>query len=683
MTPPPLAGLRPATVRRLIRVIDLLSIPSCLPLAACALIAGILCIGAGWWAALPATLTGDEFFNAERVGGLTFRALIGWAQPPDAPPLPLLSSWGIDLVIGAVVVLILGAALRMLRPQLHEQLACHARDIRILALGDGDTFAVAAQPTAYTNVLLGRDGKDQAIRGLRARQDPAHYAAILPRVAPRARALLALGTDSKANLELVRSVLRLRDARSPAPQLDRLWIRIDPRELRSSIGREEFPTFAQAAQEARLISLPEAHCARLLHEQPPNKVRIADGSGRPALVVIGLGETGLELLARLCAQAQSPQYHPLVIVLIDTEAAAITRELLELWPELPLVVEFIAVALESRLPQSAMALFRHLHTENLTPTSVYIALEDPALCQAWEREIGLAIRLSGRESPLVMTVAEPEGDDPSIFAEEDEIENLQRALHEDYGRHACDATATAARASTADWYRLPFDYREDNRSLADHFWTKALDLNVSIVQSQGTHGASIDASMIDILAAAEHRRWIASRTIAGWRFGQAHSESERTHPRLVDWASLDEADREKDRVVIRQMPTVAAAAGLALQPLYTASFPRTRLTEAQVDTLVAEIQRRASESGNALPHVVVPVEDARGFKLAQHLIDISPLSVSLVLAQPLISIALAAAQPMQSARQLARRTRLLLLARPDAVEEVLARWPSLTAGELA
>src|ERR1700722_16703960 len=102
-----------------------------------------------------------------------------------------------------------------------------------------------------------------------------------------------------------------------------------------------------------------------------------------------------------------------------------------------------------------------------------------------------------------MTVAELEGDDPSIFAEESEIERLQRALHEDYGRHACDATGTAARASTADWYRLPFDYREDNRSLADHFWTKALDLNVAIVQSQSTYRTSIDASMINILAAAE------------------------------------------------------------------------------------------------------------------------------------------------------------------------------------
>src|SRR6202044_3794419 len=113
---------------------------------------------AGWWAALPATLVGDEFFNVERVVGLTFRALIGWTQPPDSPPLPILSSWGIDVVICAVAVLILGAALRMLRPQVDEQLACQARDIRILALGEADGFTVASEPTPFTNVLFGREG---------------------------------------------------------------------------------------------------------------------------------------------------------------------------------------------------------------------------------------------------------------------------------------------------------------------------------------------------------------------------------------------------------------------------------------------------------------------------------------------------------------------------------------------
>jgi hypothetical protein len=663
----------------LLIAISTLSIPSCVPVVICGLLAGTLCVATGWWNALPATLPGDELFNAERITGLTFRALIDWPQPPDAPPMPRLALWGIGIDLSALGVLFAGAALRLFRPFLDAQLARHAGDVRMVVLGDEAVTVVAAEPTPYTNVFLSSGvARSSALHGLRARLDPEFLAASLPRIAPRVRELLALGIDSTANIELVRRTLGLRRESLPAPELERLWIRIDPRELRTSLGREEFPKFADAAQETRLISLPEARCRRLLQDQPPNKVRVAPGGCRAAIVIIGLGETGLELLGRLCAQAQSPTYDPLVIVLIDTEAPAITRELLELWPGLPLVVEFVALALEPHLPQSAIALLRHLHTENLIPTCLYVALEDTALCSAWEREIGLAVRLAGRESPLVLSVAQIEDTDRSLLAEEEEVELVQRALHEDYMRRLSGAAAKLGKPSAVEWCRLPFDYREDNRSLADHFSVKALDLDLLITPAHRSDVVSIDATMIEALAAAEHRRWIASRTIAGWRFGETQSESERTHPSMVAWEKLPEAEREKDRDVIRQMPTVVRAAGLSLEPLHSVSLPRAAFDDSKAEALVAEAQRQASDK--RVPHLIVPIEDARGFKLAQRLMELSPIAVSLVMAQPLIGLALAAGQTPQSALQLARSARMIWIVRPDTFENVLARWPSLIPG---
>jgi hypothetical protein len=677
----PVGGFKPTTIRGLQSAISALSIPACVPIALCALLAGTLCVAAGWWTALPATLPGDEVFNAERVTGLTLRALIDWPQPPDAAPMPRLALWGIGIDLAALAVLFAGAALRLLRPFFDVQLARHAGDIRMVVLGDEAVMVVAAEPTPYTNLFLSAEApRSSRLHGLRARLDPEFLAASLPRIAPRVRELLALGIDSTANIELVRRTLSLRRESLPAPELERLWIRIDPRELRTSLGREEFPKFADAAQETRLISLPEARCRRLLQDQPPNKVRIAHGDRRAAIVIIGLGETGLELLGRLCAQAQSPSFDPLVIVLIDTEAPAISRELLDLWPGLPLVVEFIALALEPHLPLSAIALFRHLHTENLIPTCLYVTLEDTALCSAWEREIGLAVRLAGRESPLVLSVAQAEDSDRRLLAEEEQVELLQRALHEEYMRRSCGAAAKIAKPSAVEWCRLPFDYREDNRSLADHFSAKALDLDLLIAPTPRSEVVSIDTLAIETLAAAEHRRWIASRTIAGWRFGEAQSEFERTHPSMVAWENLTEAEREKDRAVIRQMPTVVRAAGLSLEPLYTVSLPRAGLTESRADALLADAQCQASDSGMKIPHLIVPIEDTRGFKLAQRLMESSPIAVSLVMAQPLIGLAIAAGEPVQSALQLARSARMLWMVRPDRFESVLARWPSLRAG---
>jgi RyR domain len=677
MTPQPVGGFKPATIRGLHVAISTLSIPSCVPIAICGLLAGTLCVAAAWWNALPATLPGDELFNAERAIGLTFRALIDWSQPADAPPMPRLALWGIGIDLSALAVLFAGAALRLFRPSIDAQLARHASDVRMVVLGDEAATVVAAEPTQYTNIFLssGMPGSS-TLRGLRARLDPDFLAASLPRIAPRVRELLALGIDSSANIELVRRTLNLRRESLPAPELERLWIRVDPRELRTSLGREEFPRFADTAQETRLISLPEARCRRLLQDQPPNKVRVAHAECRAAIVIIGLGETGLELLGRLCAQAQSPTFDPLVIVLIDTEAPAITRELLELWPGLPLVVELIPLALEPHLPLSAIALLRHLHTENLIPTCLYIAMEDPALCSAWEREIGLAVRLAARESPLVLSVAQLEDTDRSLLAEEEEGELVQRALHEDYMRRLSGAAAKAGKPSAVEWCRLPFDYREDNRSLADHFSVKALDLDLLIAPAHRSEVVSIDATMIEALAAAEHRRWIASRTIAGWRFGETQSESERTHPSMVAWENLTEAEREKDRDFIRHMPTVARAAGLSLEPLHSMSLPRGGLDDSKAEALIAEAQRQAS--GKRVPHLIVPIEDARGFKLAQRLMELSPIVVSLVMAQPLIGLAIAAGQTPQGALQLARSARTIWIVPPEAFEEVLARWPSLT-----
>jgi hypothetical protein len=678
MTPRSAGGLAPATVRRLLGAVNALSIPACVPLVVCALLIGTAGVAAGWWTVLPATLAGDELFNATRAAGLTLRALVGWPQPPDAPPTPWLVTAGIGIDVGGLALLLIGAVIRFARSFIEERLARHAGDVRLVVLGDEAALLVAAEPTTCTNVLLSENVRGRSeLRGLRVRLDPEFLTATLPRVVPHMRELLALGIDSTANLELVRRTLALRPEVVPARQLERLWIRIDPRELRTSIGREEFPEFADASQEARLISLPEARCRRLLHEQPPNKVRMVGENQRSAIVIIGLGDTGLELLGRLCAQAQSPACNPLVIVLIDTEAPAISRELLELWPALPLVAEIVALALEPRLPQSAVALFHHVHAQDLAPACVYIALEDAALCAAWEREIGLAVRLAGRESPLVLSVARTEESDRSLFAEEEEVELLQRELQADYMRRLYGATA---KPSAVDWCRLPFDYREDNRSLADHFWTKALDLDLRIVAASGSDIVSIDQAIIDTLAAAEHRRWVASRAIAGWRFGETQSEPERTHPSMVAWADLTEAEREKDRAVIRELPAVLRAAGLGLQPLHSLSLPRGGLTESEADALVADAEHRAREMGNKMPHLMVPVEDTRGFRLAQRLVESPRIAVSLVMAQPLTGLAAVAGLPSQSAAQLARAARTIWIVPPGALAETLARWPALTAG---
>ena len=671
-------GLGPGSVRRLVAVMNALSFPSCVPFAACVIVIGTACIAGGWWSVLPAILPGDDVFNAERVAALTLRALIGWQQPPDAPPMPTLATTGIGIDIGGLLILFGGAVLRFLRPALDAALAARARDVRLVVVDDAAAAVVAAEASAWTNVLLG-DASIVASRlhALHARLDQDFLSGTLPRIAASTRELLALGVDADANLDLARRLVALRRQLAPAEILERLYVRIDPRELRRSIGRDGLSEFADAADDSRLTSLPEARCRRLLRDQPPNKVRIMDREGRAAITVIGLGETGLELLVQLCAQAQSPSCDPLTIVLVDTEAPAIARELLDLWPGLAVAAELSPLALEPRLPQSAIALFRHLHAENLVPTCVYVALEDPALSAAWEREISTAVRFTGRESPLVLTVDRHGEADHLLLAEEEVTDLLQRRLHADFlGRWHDGAPADST--SRTDWCHLPFDYQEDNRSVADHLWTKAQDLNLRIVRTEFGVPATIDDANVEELAAAEHRRWVASRAVAGWHFGASRSESERTHPSIVPWAQLIESEREKNRDLVREIPVVLAAAGLALQPLLNVSVPRNGPTESSADALVDLAQSFARSKAGALSHLIIAVEDARSFRLAHRLSKLPDVAFSLILAQPMSGLAVAAGMQSQDAAKLAKAARTLWITRPDSLDAILARWPPLS-----
>jgi RyR domain len=673
-------GLAPPAVRRLIGLVNSLSLPACIPIAACVGLLGIACVAVGWWRVLPAILPGDEQFNIERVAGLTLRTLVGWAQPPDAQSTPGLTKYGVGAVIAGIIILLVGLVLNALRTLIAEILVRAASDVRLVVLDDAAAAVVAAEPTPLTTVML----MDQPLVPsksplLTLRLDDRFLTDTLPHCAAATRELLALGMDANVNLNLARRLIALRSALTPAQPLERLSVRIDPRELRSSIGRDSFAEFADAATGARLTSLPEARCRHLLRDQPPNKMRLVNRNGRAAIVVVGLGETGLELLARLCAQAQSPSYDPLIIVLVDTEAPAVARELLDLWPAQILAAEFIPLAFEPHLPQSATSLLRDLHKEGLVPTCVYIALENASLAAAWDREIGLAIRLFGQDSPLVLSVDEAIENDRSLLAEDETLELLQRQLHTDYLERWRDAGWRPS-AATVEWCRLPFDLQEDNRSVADHLWTKARDLDLRITAGNDVHEIRLAESQIEALAEAEHRRWIASRTVGGWRFGATRSESERTHPSMIPWSQLTESERAKDRDVVRQLPRVLRAAGLVVRPLFGVSVARSGVSEASAAALVAAAQGAASATVGAVPHLILAVEDAGGFRLAKRLTEVADVAVSLVLAQPMAGLAIAAGFTGQAAAQVAKAAQNVWITRPDAIDDVLGRWPTLAGG---
>jgi hypothetical protein len=674
----PLPGLAAPRMRWILRACVRLAYPGCLPLAAATLAVGLVAIAAGWWAALPARLPGDEVYGLERVFELTSHTLLGLPQAPDSPPRPALAALGICLAVAGVSLLALGGALWALRRPVQAWLMRWARAVRLVRVDDEAGRSILAAPSAATTVRVVPAAElAWSSRHLMVGLDAAFLARTLPRCAPRVHDLLALDPESAVNLQLVRRVIECRSTVASAP-LERLRLRVDPPLLRAAIGKEA--EFAAAATDSRLVSLPETRCRQLLRAQPPNKVRLVGVERRAALAIIGMGDIGLEFFPRLCAQAQSSRSERPVIVLVDTGAGSIARQILQAWPALALSVELHSVTLEAHLPQSAGRLLSHLRDRGFMPTCIFLALEERALAEAWDRELGLAVRTLGEGSPLVFTVIHPR-DAPaeaSLLAEDEALDVLPRRLHELWLRDAAARHAAPGPASVP-WPRLSFEYQEDNRSAADHYWAKACDLNLRIVPGSAGTAPLPAAPDLEKLAAAEHRRWCADRALFGWRVGPERAETRHLHPALVPWSALGDEEREREREELRNMPAELAAGGFGLQPLADLALPHGAAERLNAPAILAAAEHAAARVAPvSIPHLIIAVEDAADFLLAEQLASRTDVAVSLVLAQPLAGFALAAGRPAAAAAALGEAAWTVWLTRPEATAAVLGAWATLS-----
>jgi len=69
---------------------------------------------------------------------------------------------------------------------------------------------------------------------------------------------------------------------------------------------------------------------------------------------------------------------------------------------------------------------------------------------------------------------------------------------------------------------------------------------------------------LDFLAQMEHERWARDKEKHGWKFGEKTDKDKKIHESLEPWEDLSEEEREKDREMIRGIPTILAKAGYAI-----------------------------------------------------------------------------------------------------------------------
>lgn len=134
------------------------------------------------------------------------------------------------------------------------------------------------------------------------------------------------------------------------------------------------------------------------------------------------------------------------------------------------------------------------------------------------------------------------------------IERLAQVIHENYrSRFAPDGPV---------WSQLPADLREANRAQARAILGKLASIGARVEPGPGTEPFTFAADEVERLAIIEHRRWMAQRRLAGWRYAAVRDDRRRRHPMIVKWEKLSEYEREKDRDAVRRIPDVLARVGL-------------------------------------------------------------------------------------------------------------------------
>lgn len=81
------------------------------------------------------------------------------------------------------------------------------------------------------------------------------------------------------------------------------------------------------------------------------------------------------------------------------------------------------------------------------------------------------------------------------------------------------------------------------------------------IDTSGIRLTSDLEQLVEKLAQNNHDHWARKRIDEGWSYGQTRNDNEKTHPDLVPYDQLSEAEKEYDRKTIVEALKVIVALG--------------------------------------------------------------------------------------------------------------------------
>ncbi|MCW2971441.1 MAG: hypothetical protein JWO23_2568 [Solirubrobacterales bacterium] len=391
--------------------------------------------------------------------------------------------------------------------------------------------------------------------------DPGEPAVVARARLGHARRVIIMTGEDERNLESLGAAVSVLGTGTDRPPVFHVELEgVDAwRELsRSTLAEEQrVPiTFFNTADRTALALLSAAALAA--GEYAPTRVMI-DGSG-PVAVRTAVHVVRRALIAGLRAE-----------ILLGSARGVALREALrrdEPWCEDVADVRLLEpdstrslVAFVCDAPDDAIALARGAAlARELQVRHVLVAVSHMRSAEAL-RDAGLAPPQLGVVSTGLDRLT-------GEMLERSDIEIIARARHEDYVRRELSRGGTShSNPSLVDWEHLPDALRESNRRFAESLGALigALGAEIRPLTHAPAGGLALDEPLLGNLTRAEHERWVSALEGDGWRLTTGEKDPvAKLHPLLKSWEELSDAERAKDRDVLRGLPLMLALVGYEL-----------------------------------------------------------------------------------------------------------------------
>lgn len=416
-----------------------------------------------------------------------------------------------------------------------------------------------------------------------------------------ARGLFAVCDDDGTNAEIAIHARDLVLARGGGP-LNCLAHITDPQLCK--LMREYAAGLEETPFNLELFSQFERGAREMLRAFPAWKDSAAGEKRRvPHIVLVGVGRMGEALAVEAGRTWWNEEFHKagqrLQITLIDRDAASRLESLLIRYPCLSKACEIQALSCNVHSPAFERADFLLDEHGCVRADVVYICLDNAAL--GLNAGLVLHRRLGGNPSiPIVIRMVEESGlaallGDAS--AQKQSLERLKtsrglyafpvlestctvdllhstprdvlaRAAHEEYRRDQMRLGVTESdNPSLVAWEALPADLQAANYRWIDRLQSHIAAAGYSITPLVDWDAPSMKLpdEIVEQMARDEHQWWRADRESQGWRYAAGKKDAAAlTHPDLVDWEVLPEAEQEKNRLLVRQIPMFLGRAGFQL-----------------------------------------------------------------------------------------------------------------------